>query len=208
MILFKKKDAKTTEDQKVRSEWNVRFVVPALFREGKYEEAVKELLKAIKCDPHSIDAHILLGSAYTVLKKYAQSEAELIKAIQLAPGSAECHYAFGQLHYAQNKHAEASSEYGKAVSLSPDDAGYRAMLARSCAESQQLEKAEKEARWAVHLAPNNVDSHDALAWVFFRQSQAAKLLQELEVVESLGGSITSRELLPSLRKAKTEGRLE
>jgi tetratricopeptide (TPR) repeat protein len=204
--LFRAKPAAGTEDAKTRA---LAYMLHArrLYSESKFKEAAKEFRLAARLDPDNAEARMWLGMTYSSLKQDNRALAEFQAGLRLAPNSDNGHYAFGQFLFGLKKYADSAVEFERAVSISPEDATFRANLSRALVELQRLDEAERQAREAAGLGPEDVFAHDSLAWVYFRQSKAEALFDELETVERLGGSYMSRELLPTMRKAKAEGRL-
>ena len=91
-----------------------------LLARGHNQEAVRLLRQAIKANPQSADAHLLLGRALMHEEEGWESIQELTEAVRLGPDSAEAQTTLGEaLNYFGDSHA-ARKRLERAVSLDPD----------------------------------------------------------------------------------------
>jgi Flp pilus assembly protein TadD len=92
---------------------NLHFRLGVLLnREGRFNDAVGELEKAIALDPDGANSHVQLGAALMQLHKPEQAEHELLRGYELAGervGIAQL--LLGQIYYAQQKFGEAQRAF-------------------------------------------------------------------------------------------------
>ncbi|MFH0809798.1 MAG: tetratricopeptide repeat protein [Pseudomonadota bacterium] len=81
-----------------------------LLREGKYVEAMPELLAAAEIDPHDATIQLSLGVSYRSRGLPVEAEKALHRALELAPDSAEAHQTLGALLLQLGRYDEAIAE--------------------------------------------------------------------------------------------------
>lgn len=85
-----------------------RTGIGRVFLEQKrYEEALAELLEALRVEPDNVQALYELGRAYNGLKQYEPAIQALRKAIQEQPNYPEAHFGLGMILLAMGKREEA-----------------------------------------------------------------------------------------------------
>jgi len=92
----------------------------SLLTEGKFQEGISELKRAIVLDPQNIRVYIDLARAYVHIKDYDSAESVLHQALQTTPLSLEARVALGDLHLLRGKADLAEAEYKRALSDAPD----------------------------------------------------------------------------------------
>lgn len=122
---------------------------------------------AVVDDPLSPQEHFDLGASYEAKGDYDLAIREYEKASRTVP---QAYYNLGNVWYQKKDLDKAQTSYEKAVKRLPDDADVHNNLAWILLEKgQDLAKAEKLARRAVALDPDNPNNQDTL-----RQIQAAR----------------------------------
>jgi eukaryotic-like serine/threonine-protein kinase len=115
-------------------------------REGHYERAVAEYLRAIELDPRDGDAYRRLGSAYERSGQLGDALVALRKAIEVDPAQYRNYKNLGDFFFDRASYQEAISQYKKALVLAPDEPGLRYQLGKAYENTGQLSLAEKELR--------------------------------------------------------------
>jgi tetratricopeptide (TPR) repeat protein len=87
---------------------------------GKYQEAIDELFKAVEGDPNHVVAHISLGIAFHRLGEDDRAVSCYEAALKLNPKQAEAHYFLSNILYAHGNVREAMAEYTAAIGLEPE----------------------------------------------------------------------------------------
>jgi tetratricopeptide (TPR) repeat protein len=69
-----------------------------LFKEGRYDEAVKECTKAVSLRPDHPSAHFHLGNAYYAKMWWEEAMVEYERVFQLDPEHVDVHFALGGIY--------------------------------------------------------------------------------------------------------------
>lgn len=109
----------------------------ALFKEGKFEEAVDLLETATRHFPDSYEAFVYLGACYAQQARYNACIGALKKASEIKPDSPRIHYNLGQAYEAAGVPREAWFEYKKALEI---DANYGLARGALISLSQRMPK--------------------------------------------------------------------
>lgn len=81
------------------------------FNQGKYPQALADLLKAEELDPDDPSIQNSLGLAYYVRKDYGAAEAHISKAIKLYPKFSEARNNLGRLYIDLGRYDEAITQF-------------------------------------------------------------------------------------------------
>ena len=121
---------------------------------GRYEEAIKDLDKAIKLDPNYAEAYNDRGGAKAGLGRYEEAIKDLDKAIKLDSNYTEAYNNRGGARYMLGKYKKAIGDYDKAIKLDPNDAAtyYNRGLAK--AKLGKHEESIRDFDKAIELDPN------------------------------------------------------
>ena len=90
---------------------------------GRYGQAVAAALAALKFEPGSADAWLVLGIASRYLDAYDKAEAALAHAVKLAPASAEAVKELAMARYERGDYEAAALGFRRARALAPQDLG-------------------------------------------------------------------------------------
>ena len=137
----------------------------ALHDQGKLDESIAELRKAITLDPKSAVFHLNLGSTLRDQGKLDEAVIEYRKAIELDPKSAVSHLNLGSTLRDQGKLDEAIAEFRNAIELDPKLATARDNLGIVLREQRKFTEAIACHKKAIELDPNFVGAHNNLAWL-------------------------------------------
>ena len=94
----------------------------SLFKERRYDEALKEFLAAAKLDPNSAVAANNVGFAYNKLGKFDEAIQWTEKAKTIDPNRAIAYVNLADLYYQLNRIDEARVNYEKYLQLAPNAA--------------------------------------------------------------------------------------
>ena len=151
------------------------------FKEGRYQEAVDEYIKAIELDSESADLHHELGLAYMKLGDRAKAIEAFKEAIRLRPGWAEAHYDLGRAYYELGQYELAATSFEEAIRLEPDFFEALISLGNTYQHSGLHVRSVEVLRKAVLLRATNVDAKCALASALILSGEprdAATVLEE------------------------------
>ena len=87
---------------------------------GKYQEAIDELFKAVQEDPDHVVAHTSLGVAFHRVGEDDRAVSCYQAALQINPKQAEARYFLSNILYAHGNIREAMAEYSAAIGLVPE----------------------------------------------------------------------------------------
>lgn len=136
----------------------------ALARQGKLDEAIKEISTAIELDPSLPDAGLNRAAAYAAAGKPDEAEKDLRKAIQDDPKNAIPMLALIDLLLPkEDKLAEAAKLAQDAIRVAPDDPMGPFTLARVLKRQKDYDGAIAQLKKLVDAAPSWGEAHVALA---------------------------------------------
>lgn len=161
----------------------------AAYLEGRYEEAVRALLEAVRLEPSASEAYYLLGHAY----ESAQSlQPEVAKAFEAYLGRKSddpwALYHYGTILYLRSQ-SEGQSTYErarvhllKAVRLKPDFAEAYVQLGMI---AEKDEEAVKHLERAIELSPGLASAHYRLGLALQRLGDRERAKQEMDLFRKL-----------------------
>lgn len=89
--------------------------------EGKYDEAIALLKKAIELKPKYAESHLHLGVLYANKKQYDEAIKEIEKAVEDKPDSIMCHWLLAMLYDKKQIKDKALEQWQKLLDLNPKD---------------------------------------------------------------------------------------
>ncbi|MFT3792199.1 MAG: type IV pilus biogenesis/stability protein PilW [Rudaea sp.] len=156
---------------------------------GKLELAQENLLKALKYDPKSIDAHTLLATLYDRVGDRTQALQHYREAALLAPKAGAENNNYGMYLCKLGQYAEARKYFDVAFA----DGFYTAKAsaytnAGTCELLGQgsLDRAETDFRSALALDPNDAQALYQLASVLYRKNDFFKARAFVQRYDALG----------------------
>ncbi|HTQ55329.1 MAG TPA: tetratricopeptide repeat protein [Bryobacteraceae bacterium] len=157
--------------------------------------------------PQQRAQHLIeLGKRHLLQKDFRRASLEFRLAIQAVPGDSEAYYQLGLTESAAGDVAQAVVCFRKAVELNPRHAAAQRRLADllSTASNQTtLEDAERHARVAVTVSPQDVDALNTLALTELRLGKPEEAGVQLDrALKLLPGGLESSALLMRARLAK------
>lgn len=148
--------------------------------EGKIQEAVAALNKAILLDPRAGHLYNALGVAYEKSNDKDKAVDSFQRAAQLAPQWAFPRLHLGIQYYNRQKFDHAESEFQAAIRLDPRDPIDRWWLVRIYRERGRYSEAEKTALELIRLAPDFASVHVELGFSYQENHEYTKAADELE----------------------------
>ena len=136
----------------------------ALFQQGKSQEAVVELEKAVAIDPKHWKSHNNLALASIDLGELELAEAHYRESLAVQPQPA-IYNDLGVVQERLGLTEDAAASYRKALELDPKSSAAHTNLGASLARSGDYAQAEKHLRAALEADPDNEVASKALAQV-------------------------------------------
>lgn len=148
----------------------------ALKDEGRGDQTIALLNKAIELDPAYHSAYHKLGNAYLLRGELATATDDFRRSIALYDCSSY-RYGLACALLAQGAFAEAEAEYRKALAFEPEDAGSHLGLGNALAQLERKDEAALEYREALRLDPRLQSAHTNLAVILEAQGNPAEALE-------------------------------
>jgi type IV pilus assembly protein PilF len=156
---------------------------------GKYETAKEDLLKALKFDPKSVDAHTVLATLYDRVGDRTSAEEQYRIAADLAPtaGATNNNYGLYLCKLGRFDQARKRFDIAKADGFYKDrdviylNSGTCTLLGKGPADV-----AEADFRRAVELNPNNTQALFQLASVLYEKGDFFKARAYVQRFDGLG----------------------
>jgi tetratricopeptide (TPR) repeat protein len=149
-----------------------------LLAQGKQQDAIIALQKALKGAPDSAQAHYYLGLAYWQTESLGQANSEFQEAVKVSPGFPLALRALAQLNLTQNHPSEARVYAQELVQKFPADGYDRMLLGEIFMREGQLRSAEEQFFIAGRLAPNLAAGHLALGQLYAAEKKWSEAEKE------------------------------
>lgn len=173
--------------------------------DGKSDEGVERLQKAVRLYPDFFGAHLLLAKAHTEARRWDKAEAALRRAAEIDPRSATALISLGEVQRRRQKYAEA--ERSLLAGLKLDDESWQGHLAlgRTYLDTGQVKKAAPHIGRALQLKPDLPEAHLLAGNILLKVGEPARALAEYEEYLRLAPSgdyaAPTRELVAKLRQS-------
>ena len=148
--------------------------------EGKNQEAIAALNKAISLEPRAGHLHNALGVAYEKEKDNDRAVEAFKRAAQLAPQWSFPRLHLGIQYYSRGKMDRAEEEFEAAVRLDPSDPYAGWWLVRVYRERSHYAEAETAALNLIRLVPGFASVHADLGFIYEATRQYAKAASEFD----------------------------
>ena len=153
-----------------------------LIRKREIDQAIAQFQQAIKLEPEFAAAHYELAELHIAKNSLQQAISEYQKVLELNPRDVSVHLRLGAVYELDGKNKEAVSEYSRVIALAPDSPlGYNQLAYHYAEKGSNWDDALTLAQQAVKLAPRNGAIRDTLGWVYFKQGEYTKSLEELKL---------------------------
>ncbi|HEY4492008.1 MAG TPA: tetratricopeptide repeat protein [Acidobacteriota bacterium] len=152
----------------------------SLLKEGKADEAIVQLQKALELDPNLASVHYNLALAYERKDQREQALKQLEEAIRLKPDFGEAYTAVGDLNMQQKKFETAAEAYTKAGELLPQSYPVFYNLGVAYSNAGKYVEAEAAYRKATELNPKEPIAHYQLGMALLGQSKNGEARAEFQ----------------------------
>lgn len=155
-------------------------------KQGKLDEAIKQLLLAIEADPkHSVQTLTDLAAIYQKQEKSEEAIDALLTAVELNPNYPEARSALGQLLFKLDRPEEALPHLATAAQLRPGLAVYRENLGAALLKKGDLMRAEQQLRAAVALNPRGANAHNILGVALLKWGNVGGAIEEFQAAVAI-----------------------
>ncbi|MGD1097182.1 MAG: protein kinase [Bryobacteraceae bacterium] len=158
----------------------------AHWRKAKQESSMAEaklaldsIQKAIRLDPHAVDARIKLGEIYSESGRTKEAIQEVQDVLRMAPENAEAYRVLGQAYAAEHQYEQAEAAYRASIQRKPADWYGHAVLGFFYLDRGRYADARAEYEAAGKLTPDNETVYRNLAAIDLLEGkfqQAADLI--------------------------------
>jgi tetratricopeptide (TPR) repeat protein len=139
-----------------------------------YEEAVKNLARAVELNPKASRALFVQYLAFANLGKLSEAESSLRRAIALQPTNARLYCHLGILLERKYRTAEAEQSFRKAIQLKPEYALSHYELGKLLASSSHLRPAAQELEQAIRYDPGLTSAYYQLGRIYLKSGESEK----------------------------------
>ncbi len=129
----------------------------ALLEQGKPDEAIPQLKKALENQPNNAALHYELAHAYQMKSHFAEAESELIRVIFLAPTNNAARNNLGYCYLSEKKYPNAVKTFQDVLASDPKDAYAHNGLGWIAFQEGNHQSAVAELETAVELDPKEGD---------------------------------------------------
>ena len=160
-----------------------------LLKQGKTDEAILPLLKAVESDPKNRDARLNLAFAYDRQGRIDEAIVQYEKAVELNPRNPTARNNLGVLYDKTGRNDEAIREFEKGIELDPKDAtGPKNLAIAKKNQSAILERERQigEALKKAETQPKDPRASYALARLYAAYGQKEQAIGWLEKALKLG----------------------
>ena len=143
----------------------------ALWKQGRYAEALGATRVAVEQRPEHFQAHFNLGGLLNALGRFEEAETFYRRAIALNPQAQDAHLNLSYALLKQGRYAEAVAATRVAIEQDPDDVKAHFNLGVALNELGRFEEAEKYLRRVIALNPQVRDAQFSLGTVLYKQGR-------------------------------------
>ncbi len=130
-----------------------------LHQQGKHEEALRALDKAVRLDHRVAPYHFNYGEVLRALGRAEEASARYRRALALEPANADVHFALGTALLEQGDSNAAVSSIRRALELRPGDVEAWLNLGNALADKGAPDEAIAAFRRALAIAPGYAEAH-------------------------------------------------
>ena len=158
-----------------------RHLGNALFKQGRYAEALAAYRVAVARRPNYAKAHSNLGGVLNKLGRFEEAEPHLRRAIALDPKTKHRHHYLGNALYGQERYAEAVDAYRIAIEHHPDNVVAHSNLGAALNKLERYEEAETHLRRAIALDAKIKHGYRHLGNALYGQERYAEAVDAYRV---------------------------
>jgi Flp pilus assembly protein TadD len=173
----------------------------------RVDDAVAQLVEALKLNPRDAEAHSNLASAYQAMGWLPDAVREARLAVSLKPSDDRVHFNLASALNAAGASTEAIDEFARAATLNPGNADAYFNLGVLLGARGQIADAAVQLRRAADLDPRNSDAHRNLGLALAMNGKLdAGITEAREAVRLQPQSPAAQKTLQDLLRAKSANR--
>lgn len=134
-------------------------------RQGKYEEATKEMEQASALFPDDSNYLRILGELYQIKGQTNKTIDLFKKAIESNPQNADLYAKLGKVYFDQKRYNEAETQFKKAISLATNNIFAHNNLGTIYLQQQRFKQAKEEFEAVLKVEPQNDYAKQMLAMI-------------------------------------------
>lgn len=158
----------------------------ALLQQGKTDEAIVALQRAIRIQPNYVEAHYALAQAYAEKNQYAQEAAELKRVLELDPHDESAQYNLGLSYLNSDQLVDAQQAFSQMLAAHPNSGYAHLGLGVVAATEQKDEAAVDEFKKAIEL-DQQIDAYYSLGAAYVRLQRYDEAIPALKKHQEMTG---------------------
>lgn len=166
----------------------------------RYQEAIKQLLEAIRIKPEFAQAHCKLGLSYGGLRNYNEATGFFKEAIRLDPNYAEAMIGLGLADSVLYLYDEAVANFTRAIELLPRAADAFFGLGMTYSAMGRNDEAISSFKEGLAIRPSEPQPHYSLGLIYARLGNKQAAMQEYTLLKKLEPRL-AEELLKEIENA-------
>lgn len=164
----------------------------AYYFAGRYEEATKQLMEAIRIKPEFAQAHCKLGLSQGVLRNYNESASSFKEAIRLDPNYTEAMIGLGLSDLVLYRYDEAVANFKRALELGPKTADTFIGLAMAYSAMGRFHDAISSFKDALAIRPSDAETHFRLGHLYVVLVNKKAAIDEYELLKKLNAKLAEK----------------
>lgn len=149
-------------------------------KQGNYQKAIEELLKAIEVDPEYAKAHSLLGSIYSELGRNKEAIQSFQMALQSDPSNSKTWNNLGVEYNYVGNHQKAFDSFKQAIRIDPNNYQAYNNMAVKLEDFKKYNEAVQLYQKAIQLNPQYKDAYYNLGTLFLNANHLDRAEQLLK----------------------------
>jgi tetratricopeptide (TPR) repeat protein len=145
-----------------------------LKQQGRQQEALEPLTRAVELMPDNAEAHFNLGNCLSDQARFADAESCYRRALNVKKDYLAAHFNLGSVLQQQERYAEAETSYLTVLGLKPELADAHRNLGIVRSEQGRSAEAESSFRTLLKLTPDDALAHTNLANILLSQQRMAE----------------------------------
>lgn len=158
------------------------LMASVLNAQGKRNEALTELNRAIQINPNRVESQLGLARFYLQTNELGKAEETYRRAIAMNDQSAIAHVEYGKFLASRNQMEAAEAQFRRAVEVEPSNRDIQLLLASFYLANKQLDKAEASFKAYAEIDRNRPEGRATLADFYAnvgRYDEAVSIYQDL-----------------------------